>query len=786
MNRTDLDFAGDLNPDQLAAVTHRGPAPQLVIAGAGSGKTRVITYRIAWLVQEMGVPPGQIAAVTFTNKAAAEMRERIEELLGLYPLPSFVGTFHRFSLRLLRIYGQKVGLPRNFSILDTSDQLTLLKRAMKQAGVPEDSFRPRAVLSAISSAKNQLLGPAQYDREADDFFSRKAAKVYQHYQAALREAGAVDFDDMIRLAVQLLRTQEPIRRRIRQQYRYFLVDEFQDTNHAQMSLIEEVCGTDGQLTAVGDEDQGIYRWRGAELANILEFERSFDGATVRKLERNYRSTQNILDASGALVSHNEHRRGKELWTESGEGEKLLLFRGRDEQDEARWIANTLHGLEDDYGFGNMAVLVRTNAQSRAIEDAFLRRNIPYTLVAGVRFYERAEIKDLIAYLRLVRNPEDGLSFDRVLNRPTRGIGKTTHAQLRRAAEASKKSQWQVLQDDALLESLFAARAVKALARFRSLIEDLRKIGEGMPLASLIRQILDATDYTKQFDQTDSDDQSRLENIDELLSSAQEFVERNAFGAETDDLLSAFLDYVALTSDTDSLGGPGVSLMTFHGAKGLEFDVVVVAGLEEGLLPHFNSQASVEDLEEERRLLYVGMTRAKKRLLMTTCKRRRTAGQYQDQEESRFLAEVPTRFVVAEHSPELFAPPGGGARRDRYRSGGYGGSFGGGGSSGSGSSSPRNSQDIYSFFGRKAPEGAAGGDDSDGDRTPEPQNLRLPFEPSPRSSSALRRGTRVRHAKLGMGKIMQIEGSGDDAKLIVYFEGVGRRKLIAKYANLDIL
>ncbi len=791
-----IDFPATLNPEQLEAATHEGRGPQLVLAGAGSGKTRVITYRVAWLVQEKGVYPEHIAAVTFTNKAAAEMRSRIEELIGIYPLRAFVGTFHRFALRLLRIYGAKVGLPRDFAILDTSDQLTLLKRAMKSSGVPEDSFRPQAVLGAISGAKNQLLSPAKYDREADDFFSKRVAKVYQHYQAALREAGAVDFDDMIRLTVELLRGQEGIRRRLHNKYRYLLVDEFQDTNHAQLSMIEELCGPHAQLTAVGDEDQGIYRWRGAELGNILGFERTFEGAVVRKLEQNYRSTQRILDASGAVVANNEMRRGKTLWTDSGDGEKLLLYRARDEQDEARWVANTLKGLESELGFGEMAVLVRTNAQTRALEDAFLRRTIPYTLVAGVRFYERAEIKDLVAYLRLMRNPDDQLSFERVLNRPTRGIGKTTQNKLRELAQRQSISQWQALQNDAFIGEAFPARSANALRRFRDLIADLRQLAEDLPLPAVLRQILDSTAYLDQYDTSrNEDDQARVENIQELLSSAQEFTEKNAYASDVEDVLSAFLDHVALTSDTDGLGAGGVSIMTLHAAKGLEYGAVVLTGLEEGLLPHFNSQSNPDDLEEERRLLYVGMTRAKQRLFLTTCRRRRVAGTYQDQNESRFLAEVPADQMVVEQSPELFASASGygrgGARGYGSRSGygggsSYGGSDYGGSNYGGGSSSgsSTSAKDVLSFFGKKdatkglSPEEVAA---SEG-----PKNLKLPFMPETPKGGPLRKGARVRHAKLGIGKVLQIEGKGDSAKLIVYFDSVGRRKLIAKYANLDVL
>ena len=676
-----IDFQATLNPRQLEAVTH-GTGPQLVLAGAGSGKTRVITYRVAWLVQEQGVDPSQIAAVTFTNKAAAEMRERIEEPTRREEaLPSSSGsrTFHSFGVRFLRMYGQSrvdSATTVGSSIFDTDDQMRLVKRAMKGANLSADAFRPRAVLSAISSAKNQLVGPARYEQDADDFFTRRVAPVYTQYQALLREAGGVDFDDMIRLSVLLFQRNDPIRKRLRARYRYLLVDEFQDTNHAQMELIHELAGDAGGLTAVGDEDQGIYRWRGAELANILEFERSFPGATVRKLEQNYRSTQTILDASGAVVERNENRRGKTLWTDGDTGDKLVLFRGRDEQDEARWVANLLRGFHDDESlpYTDMAVLVRTNAQTRALEDAFLRNTIPYSLLAGVRFYERAEVKDLIAYLRLVRNPNDGLSFDRVLNRPARGIGKGTEKQLREIAEHARLTPWEALQKPELIDGI-PARGRKALERFRDLMSDLVRLAEATPLPSLLRQILDATDFLAQFDPDDEDGQARRENIEELLSSAQEFTEKNAFGGETDDLVSAFLDHVALTSDTDGLGGPGVTLMTLHSAKGLEFDTVVVAGLEEGLLPHFNAQTHPDDLEEERRLLYVGMTRAERRLMLTTCKRRRVAGTYQDREESRFLSEIPGDHVVVENSPgalllaaaELVAPVARAARPRRMSS-----------------------------------------------------------------------------------------------------------------------
>jgi len=760
-----IDFAAELNAEQLAAATH-GEKPQLILAGAGSGKTRAITYRIAWLVQERGVDPATIVALTFTNKAAAEMRERVEVLLGLHPLPAFVGTFHRFALRLLRIYGHRVDLSRDFTILDSSDQLSLVKKALKEAGVSEENLKPQAVLGGISSAKNRLLGPVEYERQADDFWTRQVAKVYHHYQNLLKAAQGVDFDDMIRLSYELLSRHEDICRRVRERTQWLLVDEFQDTNFAQLALIRHLIGDSKQITAVGDEDQGIYRWRGAELENILRFERYFEGATIRKLERNYRSTQNILDAAGAVVACNAKRRGKNLWTDAGPGEKLILYRARDEQEEARWIVQTLVSHERQITWQEMAILVRTNAQSRVLEEELLRRGLPYSLIAGTRFYERAEIKDLIAYLRLIRRPEDPLSFGRIVNVPTRGIGKTTQEALERLATQSGKSPWQVLGDERALEFAFPTRAQTALNAFRLLIEGLRSEAERSPLPTLLRLVLEETGYLKQLDPKDAEDNARRENIAELLSATQQFTEENTFGS-TDDMLSAFLDHVSLVSDTDALGGKGISLMTLHAAKGLEFDLVAIGGLEEGILPHFNAKNDGEDgVEEERRLLYVGMTRARQRLFLSTCRRRRVAGLFQDQEESRFVAELPAKFVREEGSPDLFAAPSRPAWSLPARGP-------------AGPPAPA-SHNVLSFFGKELPSPAAGQEAGYSYNEP-PRRGREEAAPG-----GLRNGARVRHAKLGLGKVLSIEGSGESAKIAVYFEGVGKRKLIAKFANLEVL
>jgi len=731
-----------LNPEQVEAATH-GDGPQLVLAGAGSGKTRVITYRIAWLVGERSVDPYAITAVTFTNKAAAEMRQRVEELLGLYPLPTFVGTFHRWALVALRRYGERVGLNRDFIIFDSDDQVKTVKQALEDEGLSEKSFAPRAVLGAISAAKNRLLGPDAYEAQADNYFARKVATVYRRYQGLLGKASAVDFDDMIGGAVALMREHEDVLDRLRSRARYLMVDEFQDTNHAQLVLVRLLAGDDGNLTAVGDEDQGIYRWRGAELDNILRFEDSFPGATVRKLERNYRSTQKILDAAGGVIERNEGRRGKTLWTERGGGETVELYRAEDEGDEARWIVNTIEEQRRDGALlADMAILVRTNAQTRALEEELLRQAVPYVLVGGTRFYERAEIKDLVAYLRVLRNPRDEFSLLRILNQPPRGIGKATIELLHQEAADHGQPFWDLLYQRQL--GAFSTRAANALEGFRDLVVDLQQAAGDLPLSALLDRLLEKTGYADLYDKEDSEAQSRLENIQEFLSAAQEFTEERGAGAaapeEVDDL-TAFLDHVSLVADIDTWNADrGVSVMTLHSAKGLEFKVVFIGGLEDGLLPHFNAQGGREDIEEERRLLYVGMTRAEERLFLSSCRRRRIAGRYQDQMESPFVAEIPPDLVRIQESPSLFRSP--------------------------------RASGVYSFFGKKG----RGDDRTFGEQVADEMG----------EEGALGRGARVRHPSLGEGVILELEGAGDQAKYTVFFNRAGKRKLLAKYANLERL
>jgi DNA helicase-2/ATP-dependent DNA helicase PcrA len=728
-----IDFDNELNPEQLAAVRH-GDGPQLVIAGAGSGKTRVITYRIAWLIRERGVEPRSIVAVTFTNKAAAEMRDRAERLLETWPLPTFLGTFHRYALQLLRAYGDRVGLARDFAILDEGDQKSIVQQAMAAEGISETSFPPRAVLSAISSAKNRLLTPDLYEKSARDVFAQRVARVYRRYEGLRKKASGVDFDDLLMLSVRLFDEHPDLAERLRGRVRHLLVDEFQDTNHAQLRLVDELAAPDGNLTAVGDEDQGIYRWRGADLANILDFERHFPGAVVRKLERNYRSTGTILEAANEVIANNRMRRGKRLWTDAGKGDSIRLYRSSDEADEAKWVTTEISRLRTRRPLSDLAILVRTNAQTRAFEDEFFRARIPYVLVGGVRFYERAEIKDLVAYLRVLRNPRDNFSLLRILNQPPRGIGKTTVAMLEeRAAAEAGGVLWDLLELDRL--DRFPNRAAAALRGFRDLIRALRSATAELPLPALLDELLAKTGYAGIYRAEIEEEQAKLENIRELLTAAQSFTEQRAFAAaEDEDVLTAFLDHVALVSDLDAWQEDrGVTLMTLHSAKGLEFPIVFLPGLEDGLLPHFNTQGRPEDVEEERRLFYVGLTRARERLLLATCRRRRIAGRYQDQMASPFLAEVPERLLDVEESPQLFSS-------ERVRG-------------------------IDRFFGREAP----------------PESY---FEEAP--ARGPKKGSRVRHPTLGSGVVLEIDGSGDDAKLTVFFDRAGKKRLVAKYASLELI
>ncbi len=701
--------------------------PVLILAGAGSGKTRVITHRIAHLVLDRGVPSDSILAVTFTNKAAGEMRSRAEALLAGEPLRSWMSTFHSFCVRLLRQEAAAAGLDRRFLIYDEADQMAAVREALRALDLSEKLHPPRRLLSRISARKNSGRG----DDEDDGSVAGITARVHARYQQTLASAGALDFDDLLLRAVALLEGHPAVRAAWARRFPYVLVDEYQDTNGSQYDLVRLLAGTHGNLTVVGDEDQSIYSWRGADISNILEFEHDFPGARVFRLEENYRSSQAILDVASALVERNVRRKGKLLRAVRGGGDPVRLHEAVDEYEEAAWVVERIAGESDR---GRSAILVRMNAQSRLFEEALLRARLPYLVLGGVGFYERKEVKDLLAYLRLVTNVNDSVAFHRVVNVPPRGIGARTVEEIDRTARSGGTSPWEAMSrllDDAALPS----RALVPLRRFREMVEGLREESAERGLRSLLERTLETTGYAAILAREDTQEsQDRLENLAELLAAAADHEARGEYGDAPG--LGAFLDRAALLSETDRMRDDvPVLLMTLHAAKGLEFESVFLVGLEEGLLPHSRSLSGADALEEERRLCYVGMTRAKARLHLSWARSRQVFGQRRLSEPSRFLGEIPRERLTC--SGGLGLPP---PRRVRTEPlpGGVAG--------------PRTA----------APDGSASDD------------------------TGLRPGVRVRHPLFGVGTVLRREGGGDDLKLTVSFPGVGAKKLVARFAGLELV
>ena len=712
---SDSDLLSRLNPEQREAVQH-DKGPLLVLAGAGSGKTRVITHRLARLVQT-GADPRAIAAVTFTNKAAGEMRERAQALVSRAPLASFVGTFHSWCLRLLRRRAREAGLPPRFSIADSSDQMSLIKEAMEEVGVSTDVLPPNAVRSRISHAKNALIGAERFTAEQTDFAGERIAQVYALYEKKLAATGALDFDDLIARSVRLLSGNAQVAAEERQRVRHLLIDEYQDTNTSQDALVKLLGAGAESLCAVGDEDQSIYRWRGAEIEHILRFEDDFPGARVIALESNYRSTAKILAAASGVVAHNRRRREKRLRADRGDGAAVRLWHFEEDRAEVEAVSREIAG--SGRAPGEIAILYRTNAQSRPFEEDLVRRRIPYVVVGGMKFYERAEVKDVLAYLRLAARPEDDLAFRRVVNVPARGIGATTLDKLAAAVRATGKSWWEV---SASPEGL-PDRARTALARFRDIVEELHAKVETSSPSAMLEHLLAVTGYGALYEGSeDREDVARQENIRELLSSAREFERRNA----EDATVAEYLDTVSLATNEDAVeSGGAVTLSTLHAAKGLEFAQVFLVGLEEGYLPHGQSAEDEEELEEERRLLYVGMTRAKDSLTVTLADRRLVYGRVEPRRPSRFVEEIP-RLALEER-----------------------------------------------YFGRPAPSAFAGRS-----FVAEAEDESQEIDERP-----LRRGKRVRHPRYGYGVILTEEGSGEETRLTVYFDRAGKKKFVARYADL---
>jgi DNA helicase-2/ATP-dependent DNA helicase PcrA len=718
----------DLNPPQQEAVLH-DQGPLLILAGAGSGKTRVITRRIAYLIGRRGVQPWQILAVTFTNKAADEMRRRVELLLGARGLNVALGTFHSTCVRILRKWHRELGLRSSFVIYDEADQLSLIKDCLKALDLSERVLNPRGIAARISRAKNELLTPGEYATVANDFTEERTAKIYTLYQDRLRASHAVDFDDLLMLTVLLFRQKPHVLQYHQNLWRYVLVDEYQDTNHAQYQIVNFLSQRHGNLCVVGDDDQSIYRWRGADLNNILDFERDHPGCAVIKLEQNYRSTQNILDAAGGVVAQNVGRKGKTLWTENPTGESIVFYQARDEQAEADFVVRTIRSLAVENGFSldDFAVFYRTNAQSRVLEDALRREVTPYVIVGGLRFYERKEIKDLLSYLRLVANPDDTQSFKRIVNVPPRGIGQATVDKLEGLAMAERTSLWEACKL-AGGRKLLGPKPQKALVELLSLIEQARDRLEVTTVPELILELLDTTGYLADLKNEGTiEAESRIENLQELVSAAREFMDRSE-----DKSLQAFLDSIALIADIDELaeGTGAVTLMTLHSAKGLEFPVVFITGMEEGVFPHARSLTDDDELEEERRLCYVGMTRAKAWLFLSAALSRRLYTNAAFNLPSRFLDEVPPHLVQ---------------RVDGLGSG-------------------------------REPRAAS--------LEPRKRNVETRYEAEEAFVDHLQVGMRVRHPDWGIGTIKERIGEGEDLKVVVTFAGVGRKKLAARFAHLE--
>ncbi len=756
-----MDFLAELNPEQREAVLHVG-SPLLILAGAGSGKTRVIAYRIAYLIGSNLAQPRDILAVTFTNKAAGEMRERVERLLGSDCSGLWLSTFHAFCARLLRREGPAIGLSRDFVIYDTTDQIAAIRQAVRRLGLDEKLIQPRQILGRISAAKNRLEGPDDLRSSGWNFRDEQAARVWEQYREILAASSALDFDDLLLKTVELTERAPAVRERYASRFRYVLVDEYQDTNRPQYLLIQRLASHHRNLCVVGDPDQSIYRWRGAELRNILDFEHDFPEARVVRLERNYRSTQVILDAATAVIQQNRDRKEKRLWTDREGGPRILYSRARDEIDEADFVTRTLVRAVSETGAGPLAVLYRTNAQSRAIEDALTREGVPYKIIGGVRFYERKEIKDGLAYLKLIINPHDDVSLRRVINVPPRGIGKAVLDSLDHVdapigevpllaslpGATSLGSTWTRLVR-AVDGRLVPPRACASLTAFRDLMLTLIEIAAQDSVADAIGKALDRTGYLNALREDGSEDaEGRLENLKELVSAAREYEIRDPEAS-----LHGFVDRLSLLSETDEeKGAPAarVWLMTVHAAKGLEFPVVILTGLEEGLFPHARSQEDEAELEEERRLCYVGMTRAQTKLVLSSAARRRIFGEYQATTQSRFINEIPPHLVevaassIAPSQRDL-SSTGTGFRRDwTTRRGG-------------GTSRAR--EDV-------------GGSP-------------FAYEIEDQSLQSLRPGRRVRHPKFGVGTILEVEQLNQDAKVTVRFASVGRKKLLAQYAKLTL-
>lgn len=729
-------MAFPLNDRQLEAVRATEGAV-LVIAGAGSGKTRVLTERIAYLIVEKHVRPHEILAFTFTNRAAREMRERLERNLPGVADRVWMGTFHATGVRILRADGEKIGIKPRFSIYDANDSVDLVKDILsKQVVLGTLMGSPSALRDRISRWKNDLMTPDMVLQGASDNIEKKVAAVYREYERGLGRANALDFDDLISKVVELFSVHPEVKDHYARRFRYVLVDEFQDTNPIQMALIDALSSCHGNLFVVGDDDQSIYSWRGARVEHILNFEQLYPGTKVVRLEQNYRSTQTILDAANHVIAYNKGRKGKNLWTDLGKGEKAGLVVSMDEETEAMNVLDTVKSLVGEgYSPKEIAVLYRTNAQSRALEDVFKLGSLPYQIIGGVRFYERMEVRDILAYCKLLANPSDDVSLKRIINVPARGLGKSTYVSISSIARSN---------DTPVLEALgsgshFLATAQKKRVRaFLDLVEKLREIAKNAPAPKVVEAIVEETGYKDYLRQNYPDFEARVENVDEIVAAAEVYTQD-----KEDQSLAAFLEEIALVADVDALDDVKgqVTLMTLHNAKGLEYDCVIIAGLEDGLVPHYNSLDTIEELEEERRLFYVGMTRARKRLFLSYANMRRRMGMIEGGTPSRFLSEVPEECV--EGAVDL--PQGAGAGDDF-------------------------DELLLPFKGARGPASRG-------------RETRTEYEDYSQEELAYSVGMRILHNDFGRGIVRKVEGSGENLRVTVIFDSGGERKFLAHYAPM---
>ena len=772
----------DLNDKQQEAVLQTD-GPCLIIAGAGSGKTKVLTHKIAYLMAEKYIKPWNILAITFTNKAANEMKQRVESLVGDAVNDMWIGTFHSICVRILRKYIDRIGFESSFIIFDTQDQKTLVKECLKELKIDDKLFTDRAVLSEISNGKNEMLEPKAYaTKYAGDYRKEIIAQVYELYQRRLKENNAIDFDDIINYTIKILTENIDVYEYYTDKFQYVLVDEYQDTNKAQFMLISILASRHGNITVVGDNDQGIYSFRGADITNILNFEKDFPGTTIIKLEQNYRCTGNILKAANAVIKNNQVKYDKKLWTQNDEGNLPSIYVGDDEYNESNYIVSQINRLKREYfyNYSDFAVLYRMNSQSRAIEDILRREKIPYKIIGGQKFYERKEIKDIISYLRLIFNTSDNLALKRIINEPKRGIGKTSLDNIQEISEKTGVSMYEIIKN---AEQYGLNRVYVNSREFVDTIEELRAKQDKILISELVKETLNKTGYTKALkDENTIEAESRIQNLDEFLTVAMEFEEESA-----DNTLQEFLENMTLTTDLDNMQEEEdcVILMTLHSAKGLEFETVFLVGMEEGIFPGFKSIGEPQELEEERRLFYVGITRAKRFLFLTCAKRRTIFGSTSYNPVSRFIKEIPEDLL--DGYEEAFAP-----KKEEFGDSGYKWEYG------FGKNSAASSVKTYSMDSYKIPVGATAKSSEFKDSTGSiGEKNKFAFRTAESFLQSLNKnkdvdvtkyeaGQRIYHKKFGEGTITKVEPEGDDMKVEICFDKSGNKRLMAKYAGLEIL